>query len=101
METEKQVEQYLRKEVSKRGALCLKMNPLANRGIPDRLVIMDGRMCFVELKKEKGVLSEAQKSFIKRLELKGHVVSVLYSKKDVDKFIKENFKDNEKENKNE
>lgn len=92
METEKQVEQYLKKEVTKRGALCLKMNPLVNRGIPDRLVIMEEKICFVELKKERGVLSEAQKYFIKELKNRGCNVSILYSKKDVDKFIKENFK---------
>lgn len=91
METEKQVEQYLKKEVTKRRALCLKMNPLLNRGIPDRLVVIDERICFVELKKERGVLSEAQKHFIKELKNRGCNVSVLYSKKDVDKFIKENF----------
>lgn len=54
MTLEVDVEEALRKAVEAAGGLCLKLNPLWYRGIPDRLVLLPGgRVVFVELKRSK------------------------------------------------
>lgn len=55
--------------------------------MPDRIVILPGRVYFVELKTEKGRLSPIQKRQIKKLSDLGQKVFVLYGMEDVRKFI--------------
>ena len=87
------IEKYLTREVKKQQGLCLKWVAPGTRGVPDRIVIMPkGRTYFVELKQENGRLSPLQKYFHKQLEIRGHNVYVLWSKKQVDDFVKEVLK---------
>ena len=52
---EASVETYLRRRVTDAGGLCIKLNPASYVGIPDRLIVLpDGWLCFVEVKKPKG-----------------------------------------------
>ena len=89
--SEKKIEQYLKVECEKRGGMCLKTNASMYKGIPDRLILYRGVADFVEVKKKDGVLSEAQKSFINKLNTYRFSVHVVYSKKDVDNYLRKRF----------
>ena len=77
--SEKVVEQTLCKKVKMLGGLCLKWPASANAGVPDRIVIIDGQVIFVELKREGGKLSPIQQLVHKQLRERGADVRVIDS----------------------
>lgn len=82
------LEQYFRKEVEKRGGLCLKFTSPSRRGVCDRIVITaTGAVYFVEMKFGKNGLSPAQKLFKKELNRRGRIMYVLSTKEEVDYFL--------------
>lgn len=88
MESERQIESYLRRRVLEHGGLCYKWVCPGQRGAPDRIVIFpDGRIVFTELKAEGGRLSPLQIAMHKRLAARGCNVCVLWSKQDVDTML--------------
>lgn len=89
--SEKKIEQYLKVECEKLGGMCLKTNASMYKGIPDRLILYRGVADFVEVKRKDGILSKAQKSFINKLNMYRFRVQVVYSKKDVDNYLKKRF----------
>ncbi len=86
---EKPVEDHLRDEVKIRGGFCVKLNPLWNIGIPDRLVILPGFIGLVETKRPKGgILSGLQKWWGRRLTaLNPGTYCVLNTKERIDAFL--------------
>lgn len=65
---EKTIERWLGEELRKAGFLYYKFVSPSNPGVPDRIVICpDGAVIFIELKSEKGRLSEQQKVCIQEL----------------------------------
>ena len=92
MEFEKDIEQYLKRRVERdHGGMCLKVSPEQAKGIPDRLVVLppDGRTVWVELKRAKdGKLSDLQKYQHNKLKKVGAQVEVLWTKAEVDEFIR-------------
>lgn len=91
MEFEKDIETYLKKEVEKLGGWYFKVVPVHVAGIPDRLVILppDGKTIWVELKRESdGKLRALQKHQHNKLKKVGAEVVVLWSRSDVDDFIR-------------
>lgn len=91
MEFEKDIETHLKKEVEKLVGLCIKVSPEHTKGIPDRLVVLppDGRTIWVELKRAKdGRLSDLQKYQHDKLRKLGAQVEVLWTKAEVDDFIR-------------
>ena len=84
------VENHLRQRVETLDGRCVKMVPLGWVGIPDRLVILPGGIAvFVELKKPKGgIVSRAQEAWHIWLEERGHWVETLWSRGEVDGFIR-------------
>lgn len=71
--TEKEIEDKMRKKLKAHGGLCIKFTSPSMSGVPDRIVIMPhGRIIFVELKREGGVISERQK-YVHKLLRKCHV----------------------------
>ena len=64
---EKDVERELKEAVEASGGLCYKWVSPGNNGVPDRIVIIDGEVCFVELKTSVGQLSPIQKVQIRKL----------------------------------
>lgn len=66
---EKDLEAKLRKEIQKRGGLCLKWVCPGWSGVPDRIVLLPGaRIHFVEMKRPKGgKVSGMQKWWAKTL----------------------------------
>lgn len=85
---ERYVEQVLAKKVKKAGGLCWKLVSPGMAGVPDRLVILNGQVCFVELKRPHGGrVSELQKVRMKELEAAGARVLVIRDPQEVDDFV--------------
>ena len=91
MEFEKDIETHLKKGVEKLGGWYFKVVPVHVAGIPDRLVILppEGRTIWVELKRESdGKLRALQKHQQRKLRKLGAQVEVLWTKAEVDDFIR-------------
>ena len=91
MEFEKDIELYLKRRVEgELGGLCLKLSADVVKGLPDRLVVLPphGKVVWVELKRKGGRLSEMQKYQHARLRKRGAEVVVLWSRDQVDEFIR-------------
>lgn len=85
---EKEIERKFKKALEAKGCLVYKFASPNCRGVPDRIVITTtGKILFVELKTEKGVLSKLQKVQIKKLLAYGQKVFVLYGLQEVEEFV--------------
>lgn len=74
-------------EKSPESSWCIKLNPIGLRGLPDRiLLLLGGRVIFVELKIPTGRLSRLQVYVHTRLRELGFRVEVLWSREQVDAF---------------
>lgn len=85
---ERYVEDYLRRRAKKDGFLCYKWTAPGTSGVPDDIVIGNGRVFFVECKATNGKLSELQKFRIREIEAHGAKVYVCYSREDIDEVLK-------------
>ena len=86
MELERDVERYLIKQVEKQGGLCLKFG---QDGWPDRIVLLpNGRVIWVELKRREGSWSDLQRYRARQLADVGQDVRLAWDVWDVDKIIK-------------
>lgn len=82
------VERSFRDRLRKMGCLVYKFVSPGNDGVPDRIVITPGgRVIFVELKTERGKLSDIQNYQIGRIRDHRQDVRVLYGGDDVDRFV--------------
>ena len=87
---EKNVEKYLVESVRKLGGLCYKFVSPGSQGVPDRIIITaQGRIIFVELKTEKGILSKIQQYVISQMQLRHADVRVLYGLAQVKELLAE------------
>lgn len=88
--TEKAIEQYLVSQVNLAlHGKCIKMSPQGQSGWPDRVILFpDGRTAFAELKCDGGVVSKIQKERIKELRAMGFEAWILWSRNDVDAYIR-------------
>lgn len=88
MESEKTLEQRLRREIEHRGGMAVKLTSQHHRGLPDRLVLMPGGLAyFVEMKssgKKPTALQEHTHSLISGLDF---VVAVVDSRESLDVFL--------------
>lgn len=85
---EREIEQYLKREVEKAGGVCRKFASPGHRGVPDRLCIFPGgRIYFVEVKRWKGTLSPLQKHEIGILLSLGCRALVVRTTEMVDRLI--------------
>lgn len=59
---EASIEGHLKSSVEYLGGVCIKLSPVGLRGVPDRLIVLQGpRIIFVELKRPTGgVISALQ-----------------------------------------
>ena len=97
MKTEKQLQNYLKKQCEANGILYYKFSSPAKRGVPDVIlihclnasVVMPDRVRFVELKSPSGTgrLSALQLLEIAKLRDAGASVHVIESKEQVDAII--------------
>ncbi len=88
--SEHSIEQHLVRQVSARGAWCVKGENTV--GFPDRIVLAShGRVAFVELKAPGGRFRSVQRRVCHGLKALGFRVEVLYSNEDVDAFVEDFF----------
>jgi len=85
---ENKVEKYLHDQVKQLGGFTYKWVSPGRSGVPDRIVIIQGIVCFVEVKTMDGVLSKAQEREIERLKEYGAQGFTAFGKPGVDEFIK-------------
>jgi hypothetical protein len=85
---ESAIERHLRDRVRTRGGMCIKLAPTI-AGLPDRMVLLpDGRVYFVELKRPNdGEVSAIQHKRHRDLRAIGFTVDVLWSKPEVDEWL--------------
>lgn len=87
---EKDIEQYLVREIKRLGGRAYKFTSPGNSGVPDRLVILPKvSPIFVELKADYGKLTRIQMVQIDRLRGLGQDVRVLYGIDQARKFLEE------------
>lgn len=88
---EREVERHLCAEVEKLGGKCVKFLPDLMPGMPDRIIILPGRvLVWCELKKPKGgKLSSLQKLRHKWLREMGQEVVVVWTKEEADDLCRE------------
>lgn len=87
---EKEIERRMVQTIKQRGGLCLKFISPSNPGVPDRIVITpQGRIIFVELKTETGLLTKIQEWQINELRKRGVDVRVIKGLGAVKEFIEE------------
>lgn len=85
---EKDIETYLGKRVKSANGMTIKIFPMGNNGLPDRLVLMPyGRAYFVELKDTGKKPRPLQVRVHRALRELGFTVRVIDSKEGVDEFI--------------
>lgn len=85
---EKQIEQYLIKQVKSLGGLSLKLTSLI--GIPDRLILLPvGRCVFVELKRPGEKPRKVQVLRMKQLKRLGFKTYIADSYESVDSLLRE------------
>lgn len=83
------VEEYLRERVAHEGGFCIKLPANLAAGIPDRLVILQNYVLFIELKRPfGGRASETQKWWRDRLRDMGHHSHVIRTKAEVDELMR-------------
>ena len=77
---ESEIERKIREYVKLTGGLFLKQDSRFNPSIPDRLVLYPHSLpLFIELKQEKGVVSNGQEDRINKLKGQGHRVHIIRS----------------------
>lgn len=84
---EHEIENYLVKRCKEEDILCFKMVSPSNAGIPDRLLLKDGRYIFVELKAPNKKPRKLQIFTINKLKKYGAEVYISDSKFSVDRII--------------
>jgi hypothetical protein len=89
--SEATVEAYLKHRVECCGGICMKFVSPGLRGVPDRIVIWNGEVCFVEVKKPGEKLSPHQARMHARMRNLGATVKVIDCRDGVNLFIREWF----------
>lgn len=84
---ESKLEQRLVKRAKEKGALIYKFLSSVS-GVPDRLIIHNGKVFFVELKAKGGRLSPIQRYTFKQFQKQGFEVFVIWKMAGVEFFAK-------------
>ena len=83
------LEAYLMTKVQRLGGKVVKMMAGADKGIPDRLVMIPfGRIYLVEMKTSVGKPSAKQIVWHDRARKMGHIVHVINTKEKIDNFVR-------------
>jgi hypothetical protein len=85
---EREIEAYFVKRVREAGGLQRKFVSPGHRGVPDRIVVFDGWVTFVELKAPGKPLRAEQEREHKRLRDKGCATFKIDTKDNVDWYIR-------------
>ncbi len=84
---ESDLEAYLVKQCKVNNVLCKKLVFSHEQGAPDRILLYDSRVYFVELKAADGALRPNQRRIIKELALAGFTTFIPYLREHVDYII--------------
>jgi len=87
MKSESTLEKYLIKRIKEEGGQSHKMLPTFEAGMPDRIVLLNAKTAFVELKKTGKKPRKLQVQFLKELEKQGHDARVIDTKEQVEQLI--------------
>lgn len=87
------IERRLTQAVRKAGGIAYKFVSPGHSGVPDRLILLPGRVIFVELKTETGKLSKLQIATQALMRKMGVDVRTLYGADQVDRFVEEVMSD--------
>lgn len=86
--SEKYIESHLVTNIELLGGKCLKWVSPGNKGVPDRIVIMpNGRVYFVEVKRPGGIISPLQEYWKREIEKLGFSHYFINSMEDLHAFI--------------
>ena len=85
---EKQIEKFLVKWVVESDGITFKWISTVS-GVPDRIVLLNSKVLFVELKTETGKLSGRQILVFDQIGEQGFPVHILRSYEDIEEFIRE------------
>ena len=91
-ELENPVEAHLTALCKKKDIFCIKLLPSIS-GIPDRILIANGKVVFIELKAPGKKPRPLQVSLIKKMRAHGAIVYVIDTKEGVTKTINKEFKE--------
>lgn len=84
------VEHYLVRRAAQQGILCLKLEFINVAGAPDRLLIHQGAVWFVECKREQhGQVRKQQKYRQWQLQQAGAMVVNVFTRDDVDRLLEQ------------
>lgn len=86
--SEKALERNLQKRVKEIGGKAYKFISSNCTGVPDRLIIFNGRFCFAEIKSYNGRLTPRQEVEIRKLKNLGAKVFIIYTPQDIESLIK-------------
>jgi hypothetical protein len=84
---EKQIEQRLKEKVEALGGKAFKFISPGSSGVPDRIILLNSRCFFVELKKPGEKLRPLQRAVHEQFEQLGFHVYVISSLEEVEEFI--------------
>ncbi len=87
MQIENDIEKYLVRQVKRTGALCYKFTSPGTRGVPDRIILYQGNVFFVELKRPGGKPRKDQLKTIEKFNEQLIPVFVIDSKQKVDDLL--------------
>jgi len=83
------LERKLSLAVKKAKGYCIKLPANFYIGIPDRMLLLPGRVLFVELKVENGRVSPAQKNWQARFSRLGLTYYIIRGQDQLERFIHE------------
>lgn len=86
-ETEAELESYVVRETERMGGCAYKFVSPGNAGVPDRLIVFDGSVGFIELKAKGKGPRPIQQSQIRRLQRMGQTVFVVDNREDAVKAL--------------
>ncbi len=92
MGMEKEIEHHLKKETKRLGGICLKWISPGFNGVPDRIVMLNGQICFAETKAPNEKARALQKKVMSQIEAQGQKCVVLDTREDVDRLLTEMMK---------
>ncbi len=81
------VEKYLLEKSRKQGFLCWKFETPSQDGVPDRILIGNGMVFFVETKRPGGKTRPLQDAVIRRMQDGGAIVHVIDTREKVDALL--------------
>jgi hypothetical protein len=89
MSTEKNLQDYMKRQAKNNGISFFKLESVGRTGFPDVMLAHKGQAVFVELKSPKGtgVLSARQKLIINELRAQGLTCHVIHTKEAADNII--------------